>query len=208
MMKPMHLLGTSAAMAALLIFAAAEAAEAQRGGGRGGGGRSGASAGSANRQVRSSSGSTMRSASRQTSNVNRTASASRSNVNRSAANVNRSGNRVNTGNINTGDVNIDVDNGCCDGGWGDNYHPVARGAAIAATTAVVMGAYYNSLPGGCVTVVRGGHQLLAVRIELVPAGLFRRRTCNIWWCRRPRRRPALPQLSAPRLRPVVGQELR
>ena len=112
----------------------------------------------------------MKSASRQTSNVNRSAS----NVNReSNANVNRSGNRVNTGNINTGDINIDVDNGCCDGGWGDNYHPVARGAAIAATTAVVMGSYYNSLPGNCVTVVRGGRQLFPVRVDLVPAGLFR-----------------------------------
>ena len=149
MMKPLHLVGTSAAMAALLIFAAAEAADAQRGGGRGG-------ASASSRQVRSSSGSTMKSASRQTSNVNRTASASRSNVNRSTASVNRSGNRVNTGNINTGDVNINVDNDCCDGGWGDNYHPVARGAAVAATTAVAMGAYYNALPGGCVTVVRVG----------------------------------------------------
>jgi hypothetical protein len=146
MMKPLHLFATSAALAALLIFAAAEAAEAQRGGGRGGGG-------GASRQVRSSSGSTMKSASRQTSNVNRSAS----NVNRSGANVNRSGNRVNTGDVNVNvNRNVDIDNDCCDGGWGDNYHPVARGAAVAATTAVVMGAYYNSLPGNCVTVVRVG----------------------------------------------------
>jgi hypothetical protein len=139
MMKPLHLFGTSAALAALLIFAAAEAAEAQRGGGRGGGGAS-------SRQVRSSSGSTMNSASRQTSNVNR-----------SASNVNRSGNRVNTGDVNVNvNRNVDIDNDCCNGGWGDNYHPVARGAAVAATTAVVMGAYYNSLPGNCVTVVRVG----------------------------------------------------
>jgi hypothetical protein len=151
MMKPSRLFGTSAALAALLIFVAAEAAEAQRGGGRGGGGRSGASASSANRQVRSSSGSTMNSASRQTSNVNRSAS----NVNRS--NVNASGNRVNTGDVNVNvNRNVDIDNDCCNGGWGDNYHPVARGAAVAATTAVVMGAYYSSLPTGCVTVVRVG----------------------------------------------------
>ena len=136
MMKPLHLLGTSAALAALLIFAAAEAAEAQRGGGRGGGG-GGASAGS--RQVRSSSGSTMKSASRPTSNVNRSTSANR-NTN---VNVNRN-------------VDVDIVNECCDGGWGDNYHPVARGAAIAATTAVVMGAYYSSLPSGCVVVMNGG----------------------------------------------------
>jgi hypothetical protein len=142
MMNPLHLFGSSAALAALLIFAAAEAAEAQRGGGRGGGGGGGASS----RQVRSSSGSTMKSASRQTSNVNR-----------SASNVNRSGNRVNTGDVNVNvNRNVDIDNDCCGGGWGDNYHPVARGAAVAATTAVVMGAYYNSLPGNCVTVVRVG----------------------------------------------------
>ena len=133
MMKPLHLFGSSAALAALLIFAAAEAAEAQRGGGRGGGG------GASSRQVRSSSGSTMKSASRQTSNVN------------------RSGNRVNTGDVNVNvNRNVDIDNDCCNGGWGDNYHPVARGAAVAATTAVVMGAYYSSLPTGCVTVVRVG----------------------------------------------------
>ena len=131
MMKPLHLFGTSAALAALLIFAAAEAAEAQRGGGRGGGG----GGGGASRQVRSSSGSTMKSASRPTSNVNRSTSDNRN------TNVNR---------------NVNIDNDCCDGGWGDNYHPVARGAAVAATTAVVMGAYYSSLPTGCVTVVRVG----------------------------------------------------
>jgi hypothetical protein len=153
MTKPLSLLGTSAALCALLIFAAAEAADAQRGGGRGGGGGGGRGGGG---QVRSSSGSSMQSASRGTSNVNRSASANRSNVNRSASSVNRSGNRVNTGNINTGDINVDVNNGCCGGGWGDNYHPVARGAAYAATAAVVMGAYYSSLPSGCTSVVSGG----------------------------------------------------
>jgi hypothetical protein len=141
MMKPLHLFGTSAALAALLIFAAAEAAEAQRGGGRGGGG------GGGSRQVRSSSGSTMNSASRQTSNVNRSASANRN------TNVNRNVNRNTNVNVNR---NVNIDNDCCGGGWGDNYHPVARGAAVAATTAVVMGAYYSSLPTGCVTVVRVG----------------------------------------------------
>ena len=148
MMKPAYLFGANAALCALLILAAAEVADAQRGGRGGGGGGRGGGGGA---QVRSSSGSSMRSASRPTSNVNRTANASRSN-----SSVNRSGNRVNTGNINTGDVNIDVNNGCCGGGWGDNYHPVARGAAVAATTAVVMGSYYNSLPSGCTTIVSGG----------------------------------------------------
>jgi hypothetical protein len=145
-MKPTNLVGMGSAMASLLIFVAATA-DAQRGG-RGGGGRPQASSaqrggGGANRQVRASSGSSIQSASRGNSNVNRGASG---NVN----NVNRSGNRVNTG-----DVNINVDGGCCNGGYGNGYHPVARGAAIA-TTAAVMGSYYASLPSGCVTVVRVG----------------------------------------------------
>ena len=149
-MKPTQILGMTAAFSALLIFAATEV-DAQRGGGRGGGGASRASTGGgggANRSVRSSSGSNISTASRGNANVNGGA--------RSASNANRSGNRnVNTGNINTGDVNINVDNNCCNNGWGYGAHPVARGAAVA-TTAAVMGSYYNTLPGGCVTVVRIG----------------------------------------------------
>ncbi len=156
-MSMKQMLGMSAAFAALLIFAASEV-DAQRGGGRGGGGRSGASAGNmsrgggggANRQVRASSGSSLNTASRGNSNVNRGAARTASN-----SNVNRSGNRYNSGNINTGDINVDVNGGCCNGGYGYGYHPVARGAAIA-TTAAVMGSYYASLPGNCVTVVRVG----------------------------------------------------
>ncbi len=90
---------------------------------------------------------------RQSSNVNRNGGASRSNnYNR---NVNRNANVNRNTNVNV-NRNVDIDNDCCGGGWGDNYHPVARGAAVAATTAVVMGSYYNSLPGNCVTVVRVG----------------------------------------------------
>lgn len=142
-MKPMQMLGMTAAFSALGIFAATEV-DAQRGGGRGGASRPQASTGArgggggANRQVRASSGSNLNTASR------------------GNANVNRSGNRnVNTGNINTGDINVNVDNDCCDGGWGYGAHPVARGAAVA-TTAAVMGSYYSALPAGCVTVVRVG----------------------------------------------------
>jgi hypothetical protein len=154
-MKPMQMLGITAAFSALLIFAATEV-DAQRGGGPGGGGASRASAGGggggANRQVRASSGSNISTASRGNANVNR------GNATRTASNsnYNRSGNRnVNTGNINTGNANVNVDNDCCNGGWGYGAHPVARGAAIA-TTAAVMGSYYSTLPGGCVTVVRVG----------------------------------------------------
>lgn len=75
-------------------------------------------------------------------------------VNRSGANVNRSGNRVNTGNVNVGNnvnVNVDNDNGW---GWGDrDYHPVAAGVAFgtaaAVTSAAINGARYYSLPPAC-----------------------------------------------------------
>ena len=142
-MKMMRVMAMSAAFSAVLIFAASEV-DAQRGGGRGGGAsRANTGGGGANRSVRASSGSNISTASRGNANVNR-------------GTANRSGNRnVNTGNINTGDINVNVDNNCCNGGWGYGAHPVARGAAIA-TTAAVMGSYYNSLPAGCVTVVRIG----------------------------------------------------
>ncbi len=112
----------------------------------------------------------MKSASRQTSNVNRSAG----NVNRSNANVNRSGNRVNTGDVNVNvNRNVDIDNDCCDGGWGDNYHPVARGAAIAATIRGGDGRLLQLAAGQLRHGGPGGRQLLPVRVDLVPAGLFR-----------------------------------
>ena len=132
MMKPLHLLGMNAAFAALLIFAAAEASDAQR---RGGGGGS--------RQVRASSSGSI-------SGANRAASRD---VNRG---TNRDANRdINVNrdvNINR-DVDIDVDH---DNGWGDIDHPIAAGAAIAATTAIVVGSYYSSLPSGCMKVIEAG----------------------------------------------------
>lgn len=135
MMKPIYLLGLNASFAALLIFVAAEAADAQRGSRGGGGGR----ASGGGQQVRSSASGSIQGASRNSANANR-------NVNRNVnQNVNRNVNR----NVNVNrDIDVDVDHG-----WG-GYHPVARGAAVAATTAVVMGAYYSSLPTGCVKVIR------------------------------------------------------
>ena len=80
------------------------------------------------------------------------ASNRQANVNRNAA-VNRSGNRVNTGNVNVGNnvnVNVDHDNGW---GWGDHdYHPVAAGVALgtaAAVTSAAIGSRYYSLPPAC-----------------------------------------------------------
>jgi hypothetical protein len=84
--------------------------------------------------------------------------ASRSGTHRSAtaSNVNRgNGNRVNNGNINTGNVNVNV-NGGYGRGYGYGYHPVARGVVAGATTAAIMGHYYNTLPSGCAVVNQGG----------------------------------------------------
>ena len=143
----------------LVAFAAAEAA-AQRGG---------------NARVRSSASSSMQGAGsgRSTANANRANAANvnaNRNVNASGANVNRN---VNASSVNVNrnvNVNVDYDNNV---GWGGYGHPVARGAAVAVTTAAVMGAYYAALPTGCVTVPRGAltyHQCGSVWYQPVYSG--------------------------------------
>jgi hypothetical protein len=109
-------------------------AEAARGGGGGGGG---------NRQVNNSN----RDA--RTNNV-RSTSANNVNANRNTnVNVNKN-------------VNVNVDNhggGCCNNGWDNDYHPVARVAAVTATVAVtsaVIGSMVRTVPPGCVPVNYGG----------------------------------------------------
>jgi hypothetical protein len=91
---------------------------------RGGGGRGGAGGGRQNVQVDDSKRDV------RTNNVRNT---STSNVN-----VNRNTN-----------VNIDVDQR--GGDWDNDYHPVAAGAAVAATAAVV-GSMVRSVPPSCVPV--------------------------------------------------------
>lgn len=53
-------------------------------------------------------------------------------------------------------VNVHVDNnGCCHGGWDNDYHPVATAAAVTATvavTAAVVGSIVNAPPPGCIPV--------------------------------------------------------
>jgi hypothetical protein len=56
-------------------------------------------------------------------------------------------------------VNVDVDRGCCHGGWDNDYHPVATAAAVTATVAVtsaVVGSMVRTVPAGCVPVNYGG----------------------------------------------------
>ena len=120
----------------LASLAMAPVAEA-RGGGGGGGGRAGggggAHAGAGNRQVNNAR------ADVRTNNVRNT-SVNNVNVNR---NVNVNANR----------------GGCCNGGWDNDYHPVATAAAVTATVAVtsaVIGSMVRTVPANCVPVNYGG----------------------------------------------------
>ena len=82
-------------------------------------------------------------------------------VNNSRADVRT--NRVRSGSVNNvnvnRNVNVNVDNrGCC-GGWDDDYHPVARAAAVTgavAVTSAVVGSMVRSVPPSCVPVNYGG----------------------------------------------------
>ena len=135
-----------APLAALVLasFALAPVAEAARGVGGGGGGAraSGGGGGGGGRQV---------------SNVN--TDARTNNVrNTSVNNVNQNTNVNRNTNVNANrNVNVDVNhNG---GGWDNDYHPVARAAAVTATvavTAAVIGSMVNTVPAGCVPVNYGG----------------------------------------------------
>ena len=69
---------------------------------------------------------------------------------------NTSVNNVNNVNVNR---NVNVDTGCCNNGWDNDYHPVARAAAVGATVAVtsaVIGSMVQTVPASCVPVNYGG----------------------------------------------------
>jgi hypothetical protein len=149
---------TLLACVVLASLALTPAVEAARGGGGGGGARAGgggggaqagnraSGGGGANRQVDSSK------ADARSNNVRSTSanSVNNTNVNRNSTTVNR-----NT-NVN---VNVDNNNNCCNGGWDNDYHPVARGVAVGAAvavTAAVVGSMVQTVPPGCVPVNYGG----------------------------------------------------
>ena len=116
----------------LASFAMAPVAEARGGGGRAGGG-GGAHVGGGDRQINNSR------ADVRSNNVRNT-SVNNVNVNR---NVNVNANR----------------GGCCNGGWDNDYHPVATAAAVTATvavTAAVVGSMVRTVPANCVPVNYGG----------------------------------------------------
>jgi len=92
------------------------------------------------------------SAARQNAQVNNTRADARTNNVR-----NTSVNNVNVQkNVN---VNVSGNNGCCNNGWDNDYHPVAKAAAVGATVAVtsaIVGSIVNAPPPGCVPVNYGG----------------------------------------------------
>ena len=78
--------------------------------------------------------------------------------NTSVNNVNVNNNNVNVNK----NVNVNVqgnNNGCCNNGWDNDYHPIATAAAVTATVAVtsaIIGSMVNSVPPSCVPVNYGG----------------------------------------------------
>ena len=131
----------------LASFTLEPVAEARGGGGAragGGGGGARASGGGGGRQADNSQRDARANDTRNTS-VNNVNSNRNTNVNK---NTNVNANR---------NVNVNVDNH--GGGWDNDYHPVARAAAVTATvavTAAVVGSMVNTVPANCVPVNYGG----------------------------------------------------
>jgi hypothetical protein len=153
-----------AALAALVLasFAMAPYADAAGGGrggggGGGGGGRASAGGGGGGGGARASGGGGG-GANRQSAQPNNSRADARTNDvrNTSVNNVNANRNV----NVNSDrNVNVNVDNGCCNNGWDNDYHPVARAAAVGATVAVtsaVIGSMVQTVPTGCVPVNYSG----------------------------------------------------
>jgi hypothetical protein len=149
----------------LASFALAPVAEAlggagaRAGGGGGGGGaaRAGggggdrASAGGGARAGAGGGGGRQIDSSQTDARANNVRNSSVNNVN-SNRNVNVNANR----NVN---VNVDNQGGCCGGGWDNDYHPVARAAAVTgavAVTSAVIGSMVRTVPANCVPVNYGG----------------------------------------------------
>ncbi len=142
----------------LACFALAPVAEAARGGGGGGGGAGGGGGGAragggggggGGGAARTGGGA---SAGAQNVQANNSRADSRTNNVRSTS--------VNNVNVNK-NVNVNVENngGCCNGGWDNDYHPVATAAAVTATvamTSAVIGSMVRTVPANCVPVNYGG----------------------------------------------------
>ena len=136
-------------LASVALVQSADAAGGRGGGGGGGGGGArgggggGANAGGGGRQnVQANN-------NRADPRTNNVRSTSVNNVNANNVNVNRNTN-----------VNVDVNRGgCCNGGWDNNYHPVATAVAVTAAigvTSAIVGSMVRTVPAGCVPMNYGG----------------------------------------------------
>ena len=141
--------GASVAALVLASFAMAPYADAAGrgggGGGRGGGGGAHAGGGGGGGGARAGGG-----GGGQNAQINNSRADSRTNNVRNTS--------VNNVNVDR-NVNIDVDGGCCNNGWDNDYHPVARAAAVGAAVAVTsaaIGSMVYSVPANCVPVNYGG----------------------------------------------------
>jgi len=151
-----------AAVAALVLasFAMApyaDAAGGRGGGGGGGGGRGGGGGGGggARSAQAGGGGGGARSAQAQGSG-GRQAQVDNSRADTRTNNVRSSSvNNVNA----ERNVNVNVEGGCCHGGWDNDYHPVATAAAVGtavAVTSAVIGSMVRTVPANCVPVNYGG----------------------------------------------------
>jgi len=131
-------------LAALILtsFVLAPIAEARGGGG--GGARASAGGGGGGGQINNSQRDVRTNDVRNTS-VNNVNSSRNTNVNK---NTNVNTNR----NVN---VNVNNNNGCCGGGWDNDYHPIAA-AAVVTATAVAIGSMVRTVPANCMPVNYGG----------------------------------------------------
>ena len=141
----------------LVSFAMAPYAEAAAGGGgRGGGGGGRASAGGGGGGNRAAGGGASAhgaaggGAKQHQAQVNNSKADARTNNVRSSS--------VNNVNVER-NVNVNVDqHGCC-GGWDNDYHPVATAAAVGtavAVTSAIVGSMVRTVPAGCMPVNYGG----------------------------------------------------
>jgi len=159
------------ALTSFAMVTVVDAAGRGGGGGGGGGARAGGGGGGGGARAGGGGGGGTGARNVQANNshadvrTNNVRSTSVNNVN--ANNVNRNVNNVNVNNVNRNvnnvnvdrNVNVNVNNGCCNGGWDNNYHPVATAAAITAAvgvTSAIVGSMVRTVPVGCVPVNYGG----------------------------------------------------
>jgi hypothetical protein len=144
------LLPASLAVLVLASFAMAPYADAVAAGGRGGGGGGGGGARGGGGGAARGGGAGAGGGARQNAQVNNSRADARTNDVRSTS--------VNNVNVER-NVNVNVEqHGCC-GGWDNDYHPVATAAAVGAAVAVtsaVVGSMVASVPPNCAPVNYGG----------------------------------------------------